>query len=218
MVNPRTRKKLKNPKLKISKKRKNPLKRATFAGHPLFKDEWDPKQTLARNYRKMGLVAKMNGVAGGIEKDIFAKPTADDKDSSLAAATQGDHISEEDLKKLIPEGYGVIERDSEGNIVKVIMPEEHQDPLDSDYEVDPVPAKTGAVKALEDLANNAEKRKRWMSVGERHAIQDLIDAHGHNYRAMFWDNKLNVNQYTERQLEKMVKRYLEEKERFERDL
>ncbi|KAJ1918483.1 Nucleolar protein 16 [Mycoemilia scoparia] len=232
MANPRARKKLKNPKLRTSRRRKNPLKKANFKGHPLFKDQWDPKETLAKNYRRLGLVSKMNGIAGGIEKDLFNTNSAGEGDEDNLTAEElerrkklaDSNLTDAEIRSLLPEGYALIERDDKGNIVNIVMQEgdddendeevlnKENDPLDSDYELPVVKPKTAATQALEDLANSMEKKKRWMSIGERRILQEFIEKHGDDYDAMFWDKKLNIQQYTAKQLKNRITKYLKEKE------
>ncbi|ORX71470.1 hypothetical protein DL89DRAFT_291964 [Linderina pennispora] len=94
------------------------------------------------------------------------------------------------------------------------MPEEPQDPLDSDYEAEKVEAKKEGARALEEYANMYhEKKQRWLAQGERQMLQDFIDAHGDDYSKMFWDKKLNIDQLTEKQIKKKIQRYLSDKEK-----
>ncbi|KAJ2080842.1 Nucleolar protein 16, partial [Coemansia sp. S100] len=55
--------------------------------------------------------------------------------------------------------------------------------------------------------------ERWMSVGERGKLQDMIDKHGEDYDAMFWDKQLNLHQLTKRQIQKKIQKYLGEKDK-----
>ncbi|KAJ2234453.1 Nucleolar protein 16 [Coemansia sp. RSA 1722] len=204
MVRPIARKKLRNPKLKVSRKRADKTRKIKFTGHPLLHKEWDRNSTVLENYKKLGLVSKVNGARGGTEKDLFSKPTENVNQTEP---------TEKDLKKAIPQGYGIIERDEQGNVVNIIFPEE-EDPLDSDYEVEKVEPKGNAAKILEEFANTHEDRQeRWLSVGNRRILQTFIDTHGDNYEAMFWDSKLNKQQLTKRQIEKKIKQYLADKEK-----
>ncbi|KAJ2552788.1 Nucleolar protein 16 [Coemansia sp. RSA 1933] len=209
MVRPIARKKLRNPKLKVSRKRANKARTKNFQGHPLLRDKWDKSLTVSENYRNLGLVSRLNGISGGIVKNVI--PAHQEKESNDDAEDGG---SEEDLKRSIPKGYGIIERDEDGNVINIIMPDEPQNPLDSDYEVEQEPAKKDGARILEEYANMAHERKeRWISVGERRILQSFVDAHGSDYNAMFWDKNLNKQQLTKRQIQKKVENYLADKEK-----
>ncbi|KAJ2849216.1 Nucleolar protein 16 [Coemansia brasiliensis] len=206
MVRPIARKKLRNPALKTTRRRAEKNRKKKFTGHPLLRELWDDSLTVTENYRKLGLVSKLNGVSGGTVKEVTHQSQEEEEKEE----------KEEDIKKSIPQGYGLIERDDDGNIVNVILPDEPQDPLDSDYEPEPVKAKKEGAQILERFSQEYETRKnRWMSQGERRILQKFIDKHGENYKAMFWDQELNKQQLTERQLQKKIEKYLKEKQEFE---
>ncbi|KAJ1816580.1 Nucleolar protein 16 [Coemansia sp. RSA 2599] len=206
MVRPIARKKLRNPKLKVTRKKAEKVRKIKFKGHPFLHSEWDRNKTVLENYKKFGLVSKVNGARGGTEKNLFSKPTENESESAAEP-------TEQDIKKAIPKGYGIIERDEAGNVINIVLPEE-EDPLDSDYEVEKVEAKGKAAKMLEEFAEtHEERRERWLSQGSRRILQSFIDKHGDNYEAMFWDSKLNKQQLTKHQIEKKIKQYLVEKEK-----
>ncbi|KAJ1955951.1 Nucleolar protein 16 [Dipsacomyces acuminosporus] len=217
MVRPVARKKLRNPKLKTTRRRANKARNKKFTGHHLLQDKWDPSLTLSENYRNMGLVARVNGISGGIVKPITSTASQGETaegSSSSSKAIDAENLSKEELKKLIPQGYGIIERDEEGNVVNVIMAEEPHDPLDSDVEIESVKPKMEAARILEEYANSFEERKeRWISQGERRKLQAFIDRHGDNYTAMFRDKDLNKQQLTATQLKKKIEGYLKDKKK-----
>ncbi|KAJ1955856.1 Nucleolar protein 16 [Linderina pennispora] len=211
MTRPIARKKLRNPKLKTTRRRANAARNKKFTGHPLLRDMWDSSLTMAENYRNLGLVARLNGEKGGQVTPLFgkAKEEADEQ-----AKVDMANMTNDELRKHIPQGYGIIERDDDGNVINIIMPEEPQDPLDSDYEAEKVEAKKEGARALEEYANMYhEKKQRWLAQGERQMLQDFIDAHGDDYNKMFWDKKLNIDQLTEKQIKKKIQRYLSDKEK-----
>ncbi|KAJ1906621.1 Nucleolar protein 16, partial [Coemansia sp. IMI 209127] len=203
--------KLRNPKLKTSRKLSNKARTKNFQGHPLLRDKWDKTLTVSENYRNLGLVSRLNGVSGGIVKNVIPahqKPETKSEDADL------ENGSEKELKRSIPQGYGIIERDDDGNVINIILPDEPQNPLDSDYEVEETPAKKEGARILEEYANMPhEHKERWISVGERRILQSFVDAHGTDYNAMFWDKSLNKQQLTKRQIQKKVEKYITDREK-----
>ncbi|KAJ2406727.1 Nucleolar protein 16 [Coemansia sp. IMI 209128] len=212
MVRPIARKKQKNPSLKTTRRRANKLHTKKYTGHPLLRDKWDTKLTVSENYRNLGLVSRLNGVSGGIVKDIISKEDDEAKEDLTGRFREG--MTEAELRKAIPQGYGIIERDDEGNVTNVIMAAEPADPLDDDYEVEESKPKKEGARILEEYANTMDgKKERWMSVGERSKLQAMVNKHGEDYDAMFWDKSLNLLQLTKRQIQKKVQKYLAEKDK-----
>ncbi|KAJ2396650.1 Nucleolar protein 16 [Coemansia sp. RSA 2559] len=211
MVRPIARKKLRNPKLKVSRKLSNKARTKNFHGHPLLRDKWDKSLTVSENYRNLGLVSRLNGVSGGIVKNVIP---AHQKTETKGEEDDPEDGSEKELKRSIPQGYGIIERDDDGNVVNIILPDEPQNPLDSDYEVEEAPAKKEGARILEEYANMPhEHKERWISVGERRILQSFVDAHGTDYNAMFWDKNLNKQQLTKRQIQKKIEKYMVDREK-----
>lgn len=120
-------------------------------------------------------------------------------------------LTEEDvekLKKTLGPGEGIIQRDDEGNVVRVIVGEakSHDEILDA--EVAPVEAKTDVVRQLEEQAANGFRREKYQSEYETSWIEKLIEKHGDDYKAMFWDKELNTNQLTATQLKKKCQKHI----------
>ncbi|KAI8997578.1 ribosome biogenesis protein Nop16 [Pilobolus umbonatus] len=185
------------------------LKRVTITGNSIIKANWNKKLTVRQNYEKLGLLTVLNGDSGGKEK-LYS-----DKDKK--AAENGEEqeelkeLTEEDvekLKKTLAPGEGLIQRDDEGNVIRVIVGEEksHDEILEQEFPV--VEAKTDVVKALESQAANGSVHVKVPSEFEKHWVQKLIDKHGDDYKAMFWDKELNVYQQTANQLKKKCQMYL----------
>ncbi|KAJ2083627.1 Nucleolar protein 16 [Coemansia sp. RSA 988] len=209
MVRPIARKKLRNPKLKVTRKRANKARTKKYTGHPLLREHWDNSLTVSQNYRNLGLVSRLNGVSGGTVKNVI--PSHQERPDSTEETSE---LSEKQLKQSIPQGYGLIERDEEGRVINVVLADDLGDPLDSDFEVENTPAKKEGARLLEQyVAEHDERTERWMSVGERQLLQRYVDKHGNDYNAMFWDKQLNRQQLTKRQLQKKIERHLEEKEK-----
>ncbi|KAG1142237.1 hypothetical protein G6F37_007552 [Rhizopus arrhizus] len=177
-----------------------------YRGNAIIKANWDKKLTLRQNYAKLGLLTSLNGQTGGSEKKMPEESVAEQEPIDLKELTEEEI---EKLKKTLGPGEGIIQRDDEGNVVRVIVGEakSHDEILDA--EVEPVEAKTDVVRQLEEQAANAFHREKYQSGFETHWIQKLIDKHGDDYKAMFWDKELNVNQHTAAQLKKKCEKYLE---------
>ena len=157
------------------------------------------------SYEKLGLLTSLNGQTGGKEKNMPDEKVPETEPKELKELTEDDV---EEIKKSLGPGEGLIQRDDEGNIVRIIYGEEksHDDILDA--EVAPVEAKTDVVKALEAQAANAHKNIKYESEFELDWIQKLIKKHGDDYKAMFWDKDLNVYQLTAAQLKKKCAKYV----------
>ncbi|PVU96184.1 hypothetical protein BB561_001339 [Smittium simulii] len=257
MTSVRQRKIKKNPKFKASRKVAKAKKKITFGGHHFLKQEWNVNTSFGENYRKMGLIAKLNGNQRGSinkfwlnvpsyanlnpesavaqseeEKDIDTLATEDNEFDEIDAILQSssknskdymysdeqlDNMSKTELKKLIPKGFALIQRDSSGKVKNVVMGNEdqtnEQNQLgsineDQTNELPKVEPKTEIAARLEQFAENAPKRERWCSDGQLCFAQEMINKHGLDYQAMFWDTKLNVNQHTAKQIERKVKIFL----------
>jgi nucleolar protein 16 len=154
-------------------------------------------------------LTSLNGQTGGKEKNMpdekmeSAEDTSEPKD--LKELTEDDI---EEIKKSLGPGEGLIQRDDDGNIVRIIYGEKktHDEILDA--KVAPVEAKTDVVRALEAQAANAFHREKYESEFELDWIQKLINKHGDDYKAMFWDKDLNVYQQTAAQLKKKCAKYI----------
>ncbi|KAI7876810.1 ribosome biogenesis protein Nop16 [Mucor mucedo] len=184
-------------------------KRITIHGNSIIKANWNKKLTLRQNYEKLGLLTSLNGQTGGKEKnrpdEKIESTEGDNEPKELKELTEADI---EEIKKTLGPGEGMIQRDDEGNIVRVIYGEErsHNDILDA--EVAPVEAKTDVVRALEEQAANGIQHEKYHSEFELDWIQKLLKKHGEDYKAMFWDKDLNVYQLTAAQLKKKCSKYI----------
>lgn len=95
--------------------------------------------SLKNSYRRLGLLTKLNGVAGGKEKtEVEKQETQEEKE-----------LTEEDIekiKKTLKPGEGLIQRDDEGNVIRVIVGEQKSHDEILDEEPEPVEAKTQVVR------------------------------------------------------------------------
>jgi hypothetical protein len=64
------------------------------------------------------------------------------------------------------------------------------------------------VPESDDLKDKNPKRRKMSEVDQKY-IKTLIESHGDDYKAMSFDLKLNVQQYTEAKLKNMDKKYNE---------
>ncbi|KAL8662748.1 MAG: hypothetical protein Q9202_004440 [Teloschistes flavicans] len=107
------------PKVKHKRKNKN-TKKVQVKGNAVVAANWNRKETLSQNYRRLGLVSKLNSRAGGVE----VTPSSSSSSSELKTAGTGLAIRNADPTTLVP-GTVRIERDPDtGAIVRVIGDEE----------------------------------------------------------------------------------------------
>ncbi|KAI8072639.1 ribosome biogenesis protein Nop16 [Gongronella butleri] len=183
-------------------------KRISFQNNPYIKQNWDKKQTLLQNYRRLGLSTRLNGkAAGGVEK-LYADEASNEVDSEPKELKELTEDEIEKVKRTLAPGEGLIQRDDEGNVIRIIVGEKqsHNDILDAP--IIPVEAQTDFVRELEaQAANVPEKAKEHVSSSESAWLDKLIAKHGDDYQAMFWDKELNINQFTVAKLKKHIKHY-----------
>ncbi|KAI9305653.1 ribosome biogenesis protein Nop16, partial [Cunninghamella echinulata] len=150
-------------------------------------------------YRRLGLLTNLNGkAAGGVEKlypdeKPVEIPESEREPIDLSKLTEEEI---EELKKTLRPDEGLIQRDDEGNIIRIITGERqsHDDILDAPIVL--VEAKTDFVRQLEAQAANVHVGERYTTDSEARWLEKLIKKHGDDYDAMFWDTELNVNQLT----------------------
>ncbi|PFH56291.1 hypothetical protein XA68_16762 [Ophiocordyceps unilateralis] len=168
---------------------KTPAKLANPRGNTLIAHNWDKKQTLAQNYRRLGLVARLKAPTGGTEKK--EKTSTDD---ALAIAPLEQAVVSE----------AKVQRDADGKIVRVLR---QSSPLDSDEALDDDDddddddeddaGASEVVRSLIAMARNpAPKKPRHQSDMERQWLQRLVARHGSNTAAMARDRRLNPMQQT----------------------
>ncbi|KAF1808308.1 hypothetical protein P152DRAFT_452994 [Eremomyces bilateralis CBS 781.70] len=209
------------------KKNKSSLPRATqkrkskkaVLTNPLIAANWDAKQTLSQNYRRLGLVNKLNRVTGGVDRT----PTAGRDAANIPIQNNGMAINPK-APSSGPLREAKVERDPEtGQILRVIEPRANplNDPLndlDSDDD-EPMMASqhdlrsskptgnTAVVAALEAAAAvEGKKKKRSQSEREQEWLEALMQKHGEDYRKMWRDMKLNPMQQSEGDIRKRVEK------------
>lgn len=178
--------------------------------------------TLTQNYKKLGLLHKLNAPTGGKERipgrnDLVEKSNSLHINGSAVAAAQ------------IDLGETKVERDPEtGKILRVIHDYDEievagqkrrrnnplNDPLNdlSDNEDAHVISASKVVQQLErqaDMEGQGEKAKkpRHQSSREGEWISRLIEKHGDNISAMVRDRKLNPMQQTEGDIRRRINKW-----------
>lgn len=200
-------------KMKPKSKRVNPLGNAIIAAN------WNQKETLTQNYRRLGLTSRLNSATGGVEK---LRPGDDSKSSTTSKLAISNAIP-----KMITPTEARVERDPEtGKILRVIhsgsKPNPLNDPLNSDSEDEEMgdhgeefsgfdtdngnkKESNEIVRKLEEQASMvAEKKERLQSDREREWIERLVAKHGEDFAKMARDMKLNPMQQTAADIKKRV--------------
>ncbi|OIW30095.1 hypothetical protein CONLIGDRAFT_357129 [Coniochaeta ligniaria NRRL 30616] len=217
-------------------KRKNRSSRATIrqpvrrrkalnpSGSQTIAQNWNKKETLSQNYRRLGLTAKLGHSAGGVEP----------RDSPLGG---GEKKRKEQRNK---DAYGKtvvgqvfsearVERDPEtGRIVRIIRGEvavgrenplndplarfddEEQEGKEEEWEgidEEEENQRPAVIRQLEREANAPrEKTVRYQSEREMEWLQQLVARHGDDTAAMARDGKLNPMQQTGSDIRRRLKK------------
>ncbi|KAL7937152.1 ribosome biogenesis protein Nop16 [Trichoderma chlorosporum] len=187
-------------------------------GNSVIAKNWDKKETLAQNYRRLGLLARLKTPTGGTEKKLSSGSSdavvdASRTDPFAIAATEKSVLSE-----------AKVERDEQGNIVRIIgrKPNPLNDPLNEiesdeedggdDHEEwgginDDGVGTTDVVKSLiEEARNPVAPKARYLSERETEWLERLVAKYGDDTRAMARDPKLNPMQQTAADIAKRLKK------------
>ncbi|KAJ5892084.1 uncharacterized protein N7473_008312 [Penicillium subrubescens] len=208
--------KAKNNRLKSGNKKINVL------GNAIIAQNWDRDLTLTQNYKKLGLLHKLNAPTGGKER-IPGRSDLTEKSNSLFINGSAVAAAQIDL------GETKVERDPEtGKILRVIHDYDEievagqkrrrnnplNDPLNdlSDNEDTPVVSASKVVQQLErqaDMEGQGEKAKkpRHQSTREGEWVSRLIEKHGDNISAMVRDRKLNPMQQSEGDIRRRINKW-----------
>ncbi|KAF5523742.1 Nucleolar protein 16 [Colletotrichum aenigma] len=197
------------------KKLLNPL------GNDIIAKNWNKKETLTQNYRRLGLTARLRNPTGGVEKTLSqverlksAKPAPSPFD--IAPMEQA----------VVDEAR--VERDENGKIVRIHYSKSSRanplnDPL-NDIEADSDEgeeeeeteewggiddeSRPEVIRLLEKEASRGElKKPRHMSQQEKEWLERLIAKHGDNAEAMARDRKLNPMQQTSADIARRLRRF-----------
>ncbi|KAL4870293.1 nucleolar protein 16 [Aspergillus spectabilis] len=204
---------------------KSGKKKINVLGNAIIAENWDRHLTLTQNYRRLGLMHRLNAPSGGSEKRKTENGLEEVQDSL--------HIkgSVDAIVKNSAFGETKVERDPEtGKILRVVRKDvdeievagrKHRrsnplnDPLNDLSEQDDdeskpqgKSAKNSIVQQLEAQASvEAPKKPRHQSKREDEWITRLVERHGENYAAMARDRKLNPMQQTPGDLRRRINKW-----------
>jgi len=219
----------------IPKKRQAAKSKKKILANPIIAANWNQKETLSQNYRRLGLTARLNHATGGTEKTIKLLGLNDPK-SSRADAAADSTANKLNIVSKLPEapepGEVQVERDPEtGRIIRVLEDLSKRDnplndPLneleESDGEEwngfamvgDEGKSDNPVIRQLEEAARNGvRKAPRVQSQREEEWIERLVAKYGDDYGRMFRDRKLNPMQQTEADLKRRITKWKKKQNR-----
>jgi nucleolar protein 16 len=212
----------------VPKKRQKQKSKKQLLNNPIIAANWNSEETPVQNYRRLGLVSRLNKSTGGKERTVSAL-TNNTSDAALLDDPLAINPAEQAQKPTTTEV--AIERDPEtGAIVGVLdssPPNPLNDLLNELGEVEPIDfnaigrsvgrlpkmdsshgVNTDVTRQLEEFAaSGVRKAPRGQSEREEEWVARLVEKHGDDYKAMFWDKQLNVLQQSEGDLKRRVKKW-----------
>lgn len=222
MVSVRKRKMNRSSVGKNTRRVKDRRRKISIKSNPIIAANWDYSLTMKQNYKNLGLRAKLQTPSGGQEVDyskvaekVPVKSVVDeegsDEDDELNEdnedeeqnnETEAKNGDEEFDENKIPEGEARIQRDEDGNVIKVVYGKLKKFDIDEDVETlkkqaaeEEEETKTDVVRELELYASRPEVTDaRIQSEREEEWLERLYKKHGNNYQKMFFDKKLNIYQ------------------------
>lgn len=222
----------------VAKVRQKPKSKKKILNNPIIAANWDKTQSLAQNYKRLGLTAKLNKTTGGIERkvsDVLREAEEGERhQDNLQISTSSKR------KETLDVTEAKIERDPKtGKILRVVddantanlnplndplneLDSESEDellnPKNQHGNTDAVAArgtsnddrKTETVRKLEEEARKpAAKYERRQPEGEVLFVEELVRTYGDDYGKMARDMKINYMQRSEGDIKRRVKKWRE---------
>ncbi|KAL7802324.1 ribosome biogenesis protein Nop16 [Trichoderma aethiopicum] len=201
-------------------------------GNSVIAKNWDKNETLAQNYRRLGLLARLKTPTGGTEKKLLSSDSPSAPATTTATSKPDPFAITTTEKAILSEAK--VERDAAGNIVRVLgrkanplndplneldFSSEQEDDDDGDDGEewgginDDGVGTTDVVKSLiEEAKNPAPPKVRYLSERETEWLETLVAKYGDDTRAMARDIKLNPMQQTAADIAKRLKKLKAQKE------
>ncbi|RAL02046.1 nucleolar protein 16 [Aspergillus ibericus CBS 121593] len=208
---------------------KSGKKKINVLGNAIIAENWDRKLTLTQNYRRLGLVHRLNAPSGGSQKRATEEGVEGEPEDSLYIKSSAQAVAKQTATSDIK-----VERDPEtGKILRVIRNDDEvevagrkhkrnnplNDPLndlsDNEREAAQLRQKTPGTSIVQQLERQADqegvtvkaKKPRHQSKREEEWILKLVERHGENYTAMARDRKLNPMQQSEGDLKRRIRKW-----------
>ncbi|KAK6354845.1 Nucleolar protein 16 [Orbilia brochopaga] len=180
---------------KVTRRKQNVRKIPTVTGNKLVASQWDKSQTLAQNYARLGLTHRLRSATGGKEQRPShspedAQPSLGPQEARIKRAADGSILRIEYANDLRHETLGASSDDDERTATSTTK-------------------ETDLVKALRERTAFAVKTERSQSEREVDWVRRLVEKHGDDYQAMFWDRELNIRQQSVGDIKRRVKKWKE---------
>ncbi|KAF3917920.1 hypothetical protein ABW20_dc0109184 [Dactylellina cionopaga] len=183
---------------KVTRRKQNIRKRPNITGNKLVAAQWDKTQTLSQNYARLGLTHHLKTATGGKEAQLSKagapnpSPISTGLGPQEARITRGEDgaiISIEYAKDLQHETLGGYDADENTETPSVLATE------------------TDLIRALREQSTMGIKKERLQSDRETDWVQRLVEKHGDDYQAMFWDKEMNIRQQSVGDIKRRIKKW-----------
>jgi len=210
------------------------LSNSPFVSNPTFRNK---NETVAQNYRRLGLAAKLNRAAGGVAKDpttlepvssshFIIKPSQRHTQAAAISEAKVERdpttgailvVHEDEQAKLKKSRYlndplADLDSDSDDEDGARVRVSEHNMVTPSSRSLTGASGASSVVAQLEAAAM-MEKPKKIRTQSEREVewIEALVAKHGFDYGKMFRDTKLNPMQQSEGDLKRRIAKWRKSK-------